>query len=623
MNRSDAETRRRATAPTRRRTAAAADEVPTAADGEIRISRRAKKPPGNLLILGRYRLNRRLGTGGFGTVWEARDERLDRDVAVKILPRERVVGGRFEREARAAARLAHPAIVTLYEAGADDEGAYLVSELVRGSTFDTLQAAGRLSDRDIVMIGISIADALAHAHAEGVVHRDVKPSNILVPERPATPAHPAKLTDFGVARVVGGDSLTRTGDVVGTAAYMAPEQAVGRDAGPSADLYALALVVYEALTGVNPIRGSTVAQQARRLGAHLPPLRRQRRELPRELGRAVDLALRPKPRERGTLEELRAAFAEAVPELDDRPGVVGAPWRPRRSARPTNEPAAPWLEPGPRAEDESDTPDGHQPARAHRVRAPWPERALGAAVAAGLVIYVSAHAFSPAPLAPAALGLIAAGITLLLPRIGWLALAATTAAIAASQHEAGVAMVAMIAALTGVVAFPLRGTSWPLPGAAAAVGLIGVATAWPALAARAPTIARRAMLGAAGWAWVLLLAAGAKVANRPAEAVWSSSAYETWHHVLVPIVTSGALLVGTIWAAAAACAPYAARGRSLGLDIVRTVVWAAVLASATMLPRGLSMHPSPALGSAIGAATLLIPTLLGEVRGREPLSPVP
>src|SRR5207302_7640400 len=131
-----------------------------------------------LLVLERYRLHRRLGTGGFGTVWMARDERLDRDVAVKILPRERIVGGRFEREARAAARLSHPGIVTLYEAAVDDDDAYLVSELVRGSTLGELLEAGRVSDRDVVSIGVALCDALAHAHDHGVIHRDIKPSNM-------------------------------------------------------------------------------------------------------------------------------------------------------------------------------------------------------------------------------------------------------------------------------------------------------------------------------------------------------------------------------------------------------------------------------------------------------------
>ncbi|HZE06460.1 MAG TPA: serine/threonine-protein kinase, partial [Solirubrobacteraceae bacterium] len=278
-------------------------------------------------VLDRYRLTRRLGTGAFGTVWMARDERLDRDVAVKILARERIVGGRFEREARAAARLSHPAIVTLYEAAVDDEGAYLVSELVRGTTLDVLLSEGRLSDRDIVSVGITLCDALEHAHGQGVVHRDVKPSNVLVPDAPATAEQVAKLTDFGVARVVGGDSLTITGDVIGTLAYMAPEQAEGLEAGPAADLYSLALVVYEALTGVNPLaQGAT--QRSRRLGAHLPPLRRQRRDLPRALGLGIDLALRPRPRERGTVAEFREALRAVKDEVGDEPGVIAAPVSP-------------------------------------------------------------------------------------------------------------------------------------------------------------------------------------------------------------------------------------------------------------------------------------------------------
>ena len=301
--------------------------APTSGQG---LSERRSDAP---VVLDRYRLRRRLGTGGFATVWLARDQRLDRDVAIKILPRERVVGGRFEREARAAARLAHPGIVTLYEAAVDDEGAYLVSELVHGSTLDRMLTDGLLSDRDVVQIGIALCDALSHAHAHGVIHRDVKPSNVLVPEHPTSPAGLARLTDFGVARVAGGDALTMTGDVIGTAAYMAPEQAQGLLAGAPADLFSLALVVYEGLTGVNPVRTGAAGQSARRLGMHLPPLRRQRRDLPRELGQAIDLALRPRPGERGRIEELRVALATVAGRVRDDPGVVAEPWRPRTTIR--------------------------------------------------------------------------------------------------------------------------------------------------------------------------------------------------------------------------------------------------------------------------------------------------
>jgi serine/threonine protein kinase len=306
------------TAATRRNLTRRATDTPTA--------RLSGNPPARLedpapTVLDRYALKRRLGSGAFGTVWSARDERLERDVAIKILPRERVIPARFEREARAAARLQHPAIVTLYEAAVDDHGAYLVSELVKGPTFDELVQSGRLSDRDILEAGLALCDALDHAHAQGVIHRDVKPSNILVHARKNAPV-PAKLTDFGVARVLGGDTLTRTGDVIGTAAYMAPEQAEGREAGAEADLYSLALVLYEALTGVNPVAEAARYGRSRRLGTYLPPIRRQRRDLPRTLSAAIDQALRPRPSERGTIDHLRMALAACLEDVGEEPGVV-------------------------------------------------------------------------------------------------------------------------------------------------------------------------------------------------------------------------------------------------------------------------------------------------------------
>ncbi|MCW2951177.1 MAG: serine/threonine protein kinase, partial [Conexibacter sp.] len=293
----------------------------TEASSTVRLRADSHQP----LVLERYRLLQQLGAGAFGVVWLARDERLDRDVAVKAISGEQVAGGRGQREARAAARLAHPAIVTLYEAGTEGETTYLVSELVRGGTLAELLAEGALSDRDVAEIGMALCQALAHAHANGVIHRDVKPSNVLVPEAPHAGGPVAKLTDFGVARVAGGELLTRTGDVVGTLAYMAPEQAEGREAGAPADLYAAALVLYEAFSGVNPIRGASAAATARRLGATLPSLRRQRRDLPVELSDAIDRALLPGPRDRGTVANLHRGLRRAVHELGDEPGTVAAP----------------------------------------------------------------------------------------------------------------------------------------------------------------------------------------------------------------------------------------------------------------------------------------------------------
>ena len=272
------------------------------------------------LLLGRYLLLERLGAGGFGTVWRAHDEQLDRAVAVKRIPlpseedRERAT-----REAHATARLAHPAIVALYEASSDEDAFYLISELIDGSTLAELISEDQLADEEVLEIGVALLSALEHAHARGVIHRDVKPQNVLVPSdaaehtptRGATPP-PAKLADFGGARLAGDDALTRTGDVLGTLAYMAPEQSEGHEVGPAADLYSLALVLYEALSGVNPVRGRTPAATARRIGAPIEPLERRRRDLPRELTRALDRALLAQPERRGTLGDLHDAFEHAL-----------------------------------------------------------------------------------------------------------------------------------------------------------------------------------------------------------------------------------------------------------------------------------------------------------------------
>src|SRR3954447_19220814 len=247
-------------------TLAAADSLPTAVRPRAGPAAR---------VLDRYDLERRLGAGAYGAVWLGRDTRLERDVAVKVVPRGDGPP-RAEREALAAARLNHPGIVSLYEAGADETAHYLVSELVDGVTLAEAEARGALSDRDVLRIGAALCEALEHAHAAGVVHRDIKPGNVIIPARPASEAGVAKLTDFGVAHLAGEDALTHTGDIVGTLAYMAPEQAEGARVGPAADLYALALVLYEALAGVNPVRAAAPAATARRVAAGVPSLGRMR-----------------------------------------------------------------------------------------------------------------------------------------------------------------------------------------------------------------------------------------------------------------------------------------------------------------------------------------------------------
>ncbi|MFN8216686.1 MAG: serine/threonine-protein kinase [Solirubrobacterales bacterium] len=265
------------------------------------------------MVLNRFVIERRIGSGGFGVVYEAWDGRLERPVAVKAIEQRGEAGRRVLREAQAAARLNHPGIVTLYELGEEDGNALLVTELVEGSTLARLAAEGELSDREIGEIGADLCEALDHAHARGVVHRDIKPQNVQV-----TDGEPrAKLMDFGIARLADDAPLTAAGDVVGTLAYMSPEQAEGRPAGPEADVYSLALTLYECWSGENPHRRSNPAATARAIGARHRPLRRLRPDLPRELTEAVDACLSARPNRRLTLEQLGEAIEDALDYLDD------------------------------------------------------------------------------------------------------------------------------------------------------------------------------------------------------------------------------------------------------------------------------------------------------------------
>jgi|SRR6186997_73927 len=267
------------------------------------------------LVLNRFLVERRLGSGGFGVVYEAWDGRLERPVAVKAIEQRGEAGRRVLREAQAAARLNHPGIVTLYELGEEDGNALLVTELVEGSTLARLAHSGELSDREIGEIGADLCEALDHAHSRGVVHRDIKPQNVQVIEG-GEPR--AKLMDFGVAQLAGDAPLTAVGDVVGTLAYMAPEQAEGRPAGPEADVYSLALTLYECWSGENPNRRGTPAATARAIGARARRLRRLRPDLPRELTDAIDACLAPRPNHRPSLEELGTAIEDSLDELADR-----------------------------------------------------------------------------------------------------------------------------------------------------------------------------------------------------------------------------------------------------------------------------------------------------------------
>ena len=264
-------------------------------------------------MLNRFLIERRIGSGGFGVVYEAWDGRLERPVAVKAIEQRGEAGRRVLREAQAAARLNHPGIVTLYELGEEDGNALLVTELVEGSTLARLAANGELSDREIAEIGADLCEALDHAHSRGVVHRDIKPQNVQVTESEPR----AKLMDFGIARLAGEAPMTMTGDVVGTLAYMSPEQAEGRPAGPETDVYSLALTLYECWSGENPHRRPNPAATARAIGARHRPLRRLRPDLPRELSDEIDACLARRPNQRPSLEQLGNAIEDSLDDLAD------------------------------------------------------------------------------------------------------------------------------------------------------------------------------------------------------------------------------------------------------------------------------------------------------------------
>ncbi|MEV0737147.1 serine/threonine-protein kinase [Streptomyces sp. NPDC050549] len=211
------------------------------------------------LIAGRYRLLGKLGHGGMGTVWRARDETMDREVAVKEprvpdhLP-ERERDNAFERmrrEARAAARLDHPAVVTVHDVAVVDGRPWIVMELVTGRSLGEVLQEGTLGARDAARIGLQVLGALEAAHAAGVLHRDVKPDNVLLGRHDRV-----VLTDFGIARTEGETNLTDTGGFVGSPEYIAPERVLGQRPGPASDLWSLGVVLYAATEGVSPFRRS-------------------------------------------------------------------------------------------------------------------------------------------------------------------------------------------------------------------------------------------------------------------------------------------------------------------------------------------------------------------------------
>ncbi|MEP6649905.1 MAG: protein kinase [Lapillicoccus sp.] len=254
-------------------------------------------PEAGMTLGSRYTLTDRIAAGGMGDVWRASDSVLGRDVAVKVMrpsaAEDPTFANRFRDEARHSAGMSHQNIATVYDYGEDDGTAYLVMELVDGEPLSQMIARGPMAPDQVRSIAGQAALALAAAHEAGVVHRDVKPANILV-----TPDGRVKLTDFGIARAADGASHTRTGEVLGTPQYLSPEQALGRGATGASDLYALGIITQEMLTGRKPFdAGSAVATALAQVNDAPPPLPDW---VPSDLRRIVEQSLAKDPSDRPT-----------------------------------------------------------------------------------------------------------------------------------------------------------------------------------------------------------------------------------------------------------------------------------------------------------------------------------
>jgi len=287
--------------------------------------------PGEL-IAERYELEEVVGTGGMSTVYRAHDQLLERNVALKVLhphyADDEEYVERFRREARSVAQLSHPHIVTVIDRGEDDGQQFIVFEYVDGENLKQfVERTGPLPTRRAIELAVEIADALAFAHEHGLIHRDVKPQNVLL-----TPDGDAKVTDFGIARSFEVEhGMTQTGTVLGTSNYLSPEQAGGKPTTPATDVYSLGVVVYELLTGDVPFPGENFVAIAMKHINDLPPdLLERRPDVPLRLAAAVDRALEKDPARRfASMAEFAAELRRCLAELDtpdsERTLIVSSP----------------------------------------------------------------------------------------------------------------------------------------------------------------------------------------------------------------------------------------------------------------------------------------------------------
>ena len=267
------------------------------------------------LVLGRYRPLSPLGSGGSGSVWLARDERTGRELALKIVAREGKAGSRAEREVEAAARLRHRRCLRVLDFASDDRHVYIAYEHVNGKTMRQALRDGEIDDHRAIEVCAQILDALEHAHARGIVHRDVKPANVLLA---AGPEVDVRLVDFGLAQFAEAETLTELGDVPGTLAYISPERLAGETATAAADVWAVGVALWESLVGWHPFWAGSMLDTARRIETGAAPLGSIRPDLPNQLLKVVDRALSVDPLQRPRAGELARTLRLSVKRGEER-----------------------------------------------------------------------------------------------------------------------------------------------------------------------------------------------------------------------------------------------------------------------------------------------------------------
>ncbi len=532
----------------------------------------ATNPRGDL-ILGRYRAVRPLGSGGSGSVWLARDVIDDREVALKVVPREGKAGERAEREAQAVARLRDRRCVRAYRVERDERHVYVAYEYVAGQTLRKAIRDGELDDAGAVEASAQVLDALSHAHHKGIVHRDVKPANILVEEGAEVSV---RLLDFGLAQFEEVDALTATGDVPGTLAYISPERLAGKQASGAADVWAVGVILWESLAGFQPFFTASPVETARLIGSGAPSLATERPDLPKRLISAVDRALSVDPRRRPDPNALAAELRRSLTET-----------RRRRAKRPVSS------------------------------RHVLAERAIHACLSAVVTVAVClVLPFFPTPLI-AALASLAALLALLAPRAG-LAVTLLVPILPLGDISLGLALAYAPVALVWIAVFWRDARHGLLFAAGPALALVSGLALMPLIAERASGMVRRALQAGTGVILAALVAGlrgmplpftgeqpplglgidGSESPRAVAGALW---------HALAQYPAIG--IEAGVFAAAAALLPLARRHGLAGIGIYGLSVITASLAGPPLLGAG-TVEPLPlVLGSLVVCAVAAAPAI--------------